>query len=263
LRDFSVITAVASDKTFPTDSNALSRYRRRTFELPSYAVRLPPITSTVQAYAAAKAQYDRNFSGRGEQASTLFNDYKLHVNAIQELTSLPDKHLQTTDPIAADGVSIPPGLNATQIAKDRVAFLGQLSTINLQQLQASLVSTDKDTKIDPLFLQNVTGGTSAASFADKFLSPANTQAVPGVGRFVPSKQPLFTLKSTALDALSDDTTGLLATKKLAVTDQPLDQLVRILDTHAKSITKQLDALYKEPDVVTYKKIGNAVIITKN
>lgn len=263
LRDFEMIRAVAKDHSFPSDSGSLQRYRQRSISLPSYTVRLPPSTSSIKAWTTAKQIYDRKAEAQKELAQTLLSDYQVHVGAVDELTKLSNSNLQTVAAVPRDAFVIPPGQSALEISKAQAEFMKNLATLNLKQIDMSLQRSDKDsTLVDPLHVQDITGTSSALAFVDKILTPSNMKILPTNRKFTPLKQPLFTLNPSTLQTLSESTQSLLSNKKLSISNQSLDKLVGVLNSSLLQMSKQLDSLFKVPDTVSFTRIGDALVKTR-
>lgn len=256
LRDIEVIKAVATNHKFPVDGDTLRRYRQRSFLLPSFVVRLRPSTSTIKAWQDAKKRYEKDSEKRKLQASMLLDDYKAHINVINELKSLSNDHLEMTPQEPRDAFPIPRELSALEVSKNHSVFLKNLADLNLKQVNMALsrsTTAPASTIVDPLRVQDVAGGTSALGFVDKILSPLNNPILGGSKKFKPETKPVFTFKSSVLQSLSNNTSAFLTDKKLDPTSRPLDHLVTNLNNSATALVRQLNILYKQPDSISFTK----------
>lgn len=259
LRDLEVILRIATEKDFPGKGITLHRYRRRSVLLPS-ATELRSSLSTLERQKELENSRRENDEKIRKQADEMLARYKQLKNGIEELTNLGKDHFQNTPQKSLAGFMPPESLRPAAKFVQDMGQLEKLTELELNRLQAELGKGKelakegilKDARLDSRDLQSLalpSNGQLLRSGSMQFTPPALEEAS-------------FRLKSSAEKSLSAQTRNFLKEQQLTISELPLDQLVESLDHQAMALSMELDVLLGRPVQRSYKRMGNAMLITE-
>ncbi len=254
LRDLELIGKAADDTGFPGSGAALRRYRRRSVMLPSDA-ELRSSLSTVEQQKELEKKQKAEEKKKQAEAEAKLDLYKRLNLAVDELTKLDADHLQTTPQKESDGFMVPGKVRPVQVLVQDMGQRQEFAKLDMLRAQrdAERPGTASRTATAP--------SVPEARFQREALA-AKPRLIPGSPAFRPLQLAAigFRLKATAADALSAGTLELLEQRKLSITAQPLDDIVKALRAEILTLGKQLDAALGRPVQRTFKRMGNAMVM---
>jgi hypothetical protein len=256
LRDMELIGKVASDSSFPSTSDALRRYRRRSILLPPMPA-LKSVLSTAELDAQRRKQLADAQAQRQQQVDSLLTQHAGLRQAIGELTSLPSDQFQATAQEAHGGFIPAPDLSPAGRFARQSDYFQKLTDLNLKQLQGALTPGPV---VDPLKNQDSAGAASATVLATELLT-GSPRALGGSPVFTPLSLANvgFRLKPDATKALTAGTQQVLAQRKIVIDQQPLDKIVGTLRDAIADTAKQLQDLHAQAYERSVKRVGNTLV----
>lgn len=258
LRDLEVIQKVVADDDFPGDGATLRRYRRRSVMLPSEAD-LRSSLSTFERQKELEKQRKEAEAKKRKEGEAKLDLYKRLNVAIDELTNISSDHLQSTPQRSDAGVLVPAGLRPTQLFIQEMSQRQQLSQLTLLRAQAALGKGEA--------IEQAAGLAEAALETKGQRTASLTPPARLLQNGSPSFRPVvlaevgFRLTSSAEGSMSANTRAILKERGLSITERPLDQIVELLRNEMLTLSKELDFLLGRPVQRTFKRIGNAMVMT--
>ena len=236
LRDIEVIIKVVNTKDFPRKGHKLRRYRHRSLLLP-FEIDIPSILSTKELEKEKDKERNELYANRRKEAEAKLDLYKRLNGSVEELSSISQENLQTTQQQPKPGFLVSSELRPLQIFSQEIKFYQKLSERNTEQVQGAAESVTPELVVPP-----------------KLKS--------GIPEFKPlqSDQFSFRLKSSSEGFLSNDTLKILQERGMVLSESPLDQIVETLRQELMRLSIDLDSMLGRPVQRTFKRIGDTMVM---
>jgi hypothetical protein len=257
LRDLEIVLKIAADKQFPGDGRTLRRYRRRSVRLPTEA-ELRSSLSTAEQQKELEKQRAEAEAERRKLAEAKLALYKGLKAAIDELTRLSADHFYSTPQQADGGFLVPAALRPVQLFIQEMTQRQQLSQLTLLRAQVALGNGGSGERVSAPARANLETHAPAAAA----LEPRE-RMLPGSPPFRPVQlaEAAFRLKPSAEGALSPGTQAILKERRVSLAETPLDLIVSRLNEEMLALSRELDSLLGRPVQRTFKRLGNAIVMT--
>ncbi len=280
LRDIDLVSRLNEEGALPATGADLRRFRKRSVMLPNEADLKSAMNYEEKIKDAEKKRGEEEVRRQkvAENKFALYNNLK---KAVKELTTLDEDNFNTTPQFDKPGYRSAEDLSPvnvySQILRQQQQF-AQLSVV-ASRLAVGKSAGDKTrasrtgaagaaagSEAGQAWTE-VTAAGAAGSIAGK--SPLSAEAfepflIGGTGDFkIPNLSEIsFRLKAGANEKLTGETRELLNERNLAITERSLDSIVNVLRTEITDLSKELDGLFGRPEKHSFKRMGNAMIVTK-
>lgn len=259
LRDLELIVRVAQDEKFPITGAEMRRYRRRSLELPAVA-ELRPILSTRELEEERRKKLAEAAAERRKQAEALLGTFQTLGLAVNELTALGGDQFQTTAQEPSAGVLVTGALERLGMLERKSAYVDQLAQFSVDQKVIDVEAAAGPGADGAAPAPDGTAKLGVAEIAKAALLEG-PRPLTGSSPFVPAAFSAvgFRLKPTAAEGLSEGTNALLAERKIGLAEQPLDQIVALLQGEIDTTSRALDVLLGQPVQRSVKRVGSALV----
>ncbi|MCP5074196.1 MAG: hypothetical protein GY947_13020 [Rhodobacteraceae bacterium] len=248
LRNLDLIEMVANVKIFPGTGQILRAFRRRPLQLPGEAD-LKSILSTRERQKALAEKLRKEEEEHRKKADERLDLYRRLTAAVAQLTELSADNFQTTPQKGHGGFRLPAEVRPIKLLVQDMELRNTLTRLDIA-------------KADPGFARDRSETSNNEGRFQREVLPARRKLLRGSPEFKVAEPGRFgfRLKDSAEKRLSKETHDILAKRGLVLTEQPLDDLVRVLNAEIADLSGELDATLGRPVTRTFKRIGSKLVM---